>query len=270
MARKVDLDNAAKKVEDITGKVDVIMKNRLIIALFLIVDGITFLLNPDTTLGGMAQNIILLVLIAALSIFVTNLASKTKDTKTILMSLAILIVGVIFYFNPEPIAGYIQLLLALFIIYDGVSNIANTLNLSRLTMLTQNVANKFNKLTERQKAKQENAAKAARNEKFKEVDQTINDSLEEQGKKMLSPLENIVSKTSGSSKLFIAANILSVILGLILLIFPGVSMMMWGLIFLYTGIPNLMAAAKTMNLTQKIRERKFKEILLGENSKNKQ
>ena len=82
MPKKLDFDNTIKKVEGISGKVDIIMRNRLIIAFFLIVDGITFILNPNTTLPEMARNIILLILLAAFSVFITNLAAKTKDTKT--------------------------------------------------------------------------------------------------------------------------------------------------------------------------------------------
>lgn len=70
-----------KKVEGISNKVDVIMRNRLIIAFFLVVDGVTFILNPNTTLSGMAKNIILLIIFAAVSVLIANLAAKTKDLK---------------------------------------------------------------------------------------------------------------------------------------------------------------------------------------------
>ncbi len=53
--KELDFDNTMKKVEGISNKVDVIMRNRLIIAFFLIVDGVAFILNPNTTLSGMAK-----------------------------------------------------------------------------------------------------------------------------------------------------------------------------------------------------------------------
>ena len=86
MSKKSKFDKIIKKIEKISSKVDIIMRNRLIVAFFLILDGVTFLLNPDTTLSEMARNIIFLILLAAFSVFITNLAAKTKDLKTIALS----------------------------------------------------------------------------------------------------------------------------------------------------------------------------------------
>ncbi|MBR3172612.1 DUF308 domain-containing protein [Candidatus Saccharibacteria bacterium] len=267
--KKINFDNTIKKVEGISNKVDIIMRNRLIIAFFLIVDGITFLLNPDTTLEGMARNIILLVLLAAFSVLIANLASKTKDRKTIIISIIILIAGIIAYIYPDFVAAYMQLLLALFIIYDGLVNISNALNLDWMTKFTGAVSEKYNKVANRNKAKT-SKKKEEEKEKFKEIDNNINDGLEEQKKKLINPLKNIVNKTSKSSKLFIAANVISIILGIVLLIFPDVSMMVWGLIFLYTGLPNLFAAMKSMDLFKKLKEKRFKEILFDAEKAEKQ
>lgn len=237
-SKQPNLDRTLKKVEGISNKVNAIMRNRLIIAILLIVDGVTFLLNPDTTLPEMAKNIILLVLLAAASVLVANLAIKPRDRKTIAITILILLAGIFFYFYPDLISAYIQLLLALFIIYQGLTNIANTLHLNKLSRYTQAVADKLAKSKATDKEKQ------AQNQKFKEVDSSINQGLEEQKNKLVSPLKNIIDKSSKFSKLYIVANVASVILGIILLIFPGASMAIWGVIFLYTGISNFLAAIK--------------------------
>ena len=257
MPKKPNLDKTIKKVENLSNTVDIIMRNRLIVAIFLIVDGITFMLNPDTTLPEMARNIILLVLLAAISVFITNLASKTRDAKTIAISLAIIIVSIIFYIYPDIISAYMQLFLALFIIYDGLNNLANYFNLARLSKYTQAISRKYNKLINKKPKK----VNQERKEKLKEIDNNINVGLEEQKEKLVSPLKNIVNKSSKFSALYVIANTASIILGIILLVFPGVSMMVWGLIFLYTGLSNLFVAIKTMNLTSKLKQKKFKEIL---------
>lgn len=265
--KKIDFDKVIKKVEDISSKVDIIMRNGLIIAFFLIVDGITFILNPDTTLSGMARNIILLVLLAAFSVLITNLAAKTRDKRTVIISTAIIILGIVFYIYPDFISAYIQLLLALFIIYNGVVNIAGALNSDRLSKYVQTITEKYNKIANR---KEDSKQKKERKEKFKEIDNNINEGLEQQKDKLISPLVNIMNKTSGSSILYIIANSASIVLGIILLIFPDVSMMMWGIIFLYTGLPNLFAAMKTMELSKKIKEKRFKEILFDADKGNEQ
>ena len=85
MVKKTNFDSTIKKAEVILSKVNIIMQNRLIIALFLIIDGITFILNPNGSLAGMARNVIILVLLASFSILVANICSKTKDVKTIVI-----------------------------------------------------------------------------------------------------------------------------------------------------------------------------------------
>lgn len=253
--KKLDFDNTVKKVENISNTVDIIMRNRLIIAFFLIVDGITFILNPDTTLSGMAQNIILILILASLSVLIANLTAKVKDAKTIVITLIIIALAAFFYFNPDFIAGYIQLLLALFIIYDGASNIASLLHWNdKLSKYTSAITSKYHKLTEKTSDK-------AQGEKFKEIDNQLNTELEGQKTKLITPLKKIVDKSSKSSTLFIITNSASVIFGIILLVFPSVSMVVWGIIFLYTGFSNLITSIRTMGLISKIKQKKFKEII---------
>ena len=258
-SKKLDFDDTMKKVEGISNKVDIIMRNRLIIAFFLIVDGITFILNPDTTLSGMAQNIILIVIFASLSVLIANLATKVKDIRTIVITLIIVLLAIFFYFNPDFIAGYIQLILSLFIIYNGASNIFSALHWNdKLAKYTGAITSKYHKLTHRKKpAKKSKVQK----EKFKEIDDNLNAELEAQEKKLLSPFAKMVDKSRKSSALYIVTNSASVIFGIILLVYPGVSMTIWGIIFLYTGISNFIIGARTMNLTKKIKGKKYKEIL---------
>ncbi len=258
MSKKIDFDKTIRKVEAVSSKIEIIMRNRLIIAFFLIIDGITFLLNPEGTLPGMARNIILLVLIAAFSILMANLASKTKDKRTIVISFVVVVLGIIFYIYPDIISAYMQLLLALFIIYDGAINIAKALNLDWLSKFTQAIAKKYEQTFNREAKSKKDKEKR---EKFKEVDDSINGELAQQKKRLISPLQKIVKKAKKTSILYIIANVVSIIFGLILLVFPDVSMMVWGIIFLYTGLPNLFAAIKSMELAKKIKEKKFKEIL---------
>ncbi|MBQ3413437.1 DUF308 domain-containing protein [Candidatus Saccharibacteria bacterium] len=267
MAKKIDFDDTVKKVEGISNKVDIIMRNRLIVAIFLIVDGITFMLNPDTTLAGMAKNIILLILLAAASVLITNLAVKAKDVKTIVISIAIIVIGIVFYIYPDFIAAYIQLLLSLFIIYGGVMNIINTLHLSgKLSKYTQAITRKYNKIVSSHK--KESKEKIEQKEKLKEIDTSINNGLEEQKEKMTAPLKKLTDKTSKHAGLYIITNAASIILGIVLLAFPDVSMMVWGIIFLYVGLSNLIVAIKAMNLSKKIKEKKFKEILFDAEKKS--
>lgn len=249
---KINFDNTIKKAENISNKVDVIMRNKLIIAIFLIVDGITFLMNPNNSLADMARNVILLVLLASASTLITNIASKTKDLKSIIISIVITIIVIILYIYPDLISAYIQLVFALIIIFDGVINLLNALHLNKLSAYTLGIAKKFDDFVH-----------------HKNTNKDFNEGIEQQKEKLISPLKNIVGKTNKSSILYIIANIASIILGILLIVFSNISMVVWGLIFIYTGISDLLVAMRTMNISKKIKEKKFKEILYDEKQEEK-
>ena len=251
MLKKLNFDSAIKKVENITNKADVIMRNKLIIAIFLIVDGITFILNPNASLAGMARNIIIIVLLASFSILITNICSKPRDMKSIIISAVIVLIGIITFIYPDLISAYIQVLFALFIIYDGVMNILNTLHFNKLSGYTQAIAEKFDKIINR-----------------KNANKNFNEGIDEQKEKFINPLKNIVNKTNKSSVLYIITNIASIILGMLLLLFSNISIVVWGIIFIYTGISDLLVAMKTMDISKKIKEKKFNEILYDEDKKD--
>lgn len=253
MFKKLNFDGTMKKVENISNKADVIMRNKLIIAIFLIVDGITFIMNPNNSLAEMARNIILLVLLASFSSLITNIAAKPKDLKSIIVSIVITVIVIILYIYPDLISAYIQLVFALIIIFDGVINIFNALNLNKLSGYTQGIAKKFNGMVNN-----------------KNVDKNFNEGIEEQKEKLMNPLKNIVGKTNKSSILYIIANIASIILGILLIVFSDISMTLWGIIFIYTGFSDLLGAMRTMNISKKIKEKKFKEILYDGDTKEEQ
>jgi len=244
MKKKINIEKTLKKVEKATKTVEILMRSKLIIALFLVVDGITIILNPNSSLTGIARSLIMIVLLASFSTFIANLCEKPKNIKSIIISLIILIIGIITYIYPDFISAYIQLLLSLFIIYNGLINILNVLNLNRVSKYTQKIAKKYEKIIS-----------------DKKVNKEIDKEMETQGSKYIEPLKNIVNKTNNSSALYIIINLATIILG-ILLLFSSFSMVVWGVIFIYTGMSDLLVAYKTMDVSAKIRERKFKDIFI--------
>lgn len=251
MLKKLNFDNTIKKIENISNDIAVIMRNRLIIAIFLIVDGITFICNPNASLTGMTRNIIIFVLLASFSTLITNIYSKTKDIKSIIISIVIIVIGIVTFIFPDVISAYVQVLFALFIIYDGVMNILNTLNLNKLSGYTQAIAEKFDNIVNR-----------------KNINNSFEEGMEEQKEKFINPLKNIVNKTNKFSILYILTNIASIILALLLLMFSNISIIVWGIIFIYTGISDLLVAMRTINISKKIKEKKFKEIMYDDDKKD--
>jgi ABC-type multidrug transport system fused ATPase/permease subunit len=127
-----------------------------------------------------------------------------------------------------------------------------------MSRFTTAIANRYNKIISHKPKSKE---KQAKRKKFKEIDDNLNNSLEEQGAKMMNPLKNLADKSKKSSVLFIITNSATIILGIVLLVYPGASMMIWGLIFLYTGFSNLLNGMHSMHLSKMLKEKRFKEIL---------
>ena len=260
--KKLDLEKTAEKAEGIINNVTAIMQSGLIIAFFLIIDGITFILNPENTLRGMAQNIILIVVLAVASIFLSSIFAKPRNRKTIIISLLVLITAIIFWIFPDLIAAYLWLALSLLIIGNGLFNIANLLKFTeKISKFTRPLKEKITRIKEKRNTKKSKTLLTESDRKqFKGVDRDLNKGLEEQATKLLNPFQNMVKKSSKSAVLFIIANAISVIFGLVLLIYPDTSITLWGVIFLYTGLTSFIAGLKAMQIFTKIKEKRFKEI----------
>ena len=132
----INFDEAKKKIEDMSNKINILMRNRLIIAILLIVDGINFVLNPNGSMRDMARGVVLLVFIASITLLITNLFSKNKSIKSIVISLIIIVFCVFSFIYPDFIANYIKFILALIIIFNGILNVLNTLKLDKLKLYT--------------------------------------------------------------------------------------------------------------------------------------
>ena len=201
----------------------------------------------------MARNIIIIVLVTSFSTLTNSICSKTKDIKSIIASAVITVTAIILYIFPDIISAYLLILFALFIIYDGVINILNTLKMNKLKEYTQGIAEKLGNMVNR-----------------KNLNKDLYEGVEKQKERFMNPLKNVVGKTNKSSILYIVTNAASIILGILLLMFSSISMIACGIIFIYTGTSDLLIAMRTMNVSKKIKEKKFKEIFYAEDIKDEE
>lgn len=240
----MEINKITEKIEETSKKFDVIMRNRLTIAILLIVDGVNFIINPGGTIEFIARMIIFFVFIASCSVVITNFSSNKRDVKSLAISSSIIIVCIAGLIFPKVFATYLKIVLALFIAYDGIINISNTLKLNKLLEHTKEIGNTVRSMS-----------------KTKEISKELDEGIEEQKEKFEKVLNGVINKTDKVPFLYLGANIISVILGVLLLIVPEISMSLWGIIFIYTGISNLLVAMRTMNISKKIKEKDFKSIL---------
>lgn len=241
-----EMTKISKKIQESAGKIDVIMRNRLIIAIFLIVDGLNFLIFRDDSLTGMATSIAFLVLITSITVLISSVTAIKKDISSIIIALIVIGLCIFTFFFPKIVANYLKLILSIFIITNGVINTLNILKLNKLSaQILSTRKNMENKINEKSHSK----------EYRKEVRSQID--------KILNTTNKVVDSTSKFPYLYLIINIMSIILGLWLFIYPNVTIFVWGIIFIYTGLTNFMVSARSMNLRQKLQKREFKKILFN-------
>ena len=243
-------DEVIEKIENTSKKVDVIMRNRLIIASFLIIDGINFILNPTRTISDMARFVALFVFIASATAIITNISAKKKDLKSIIISSISIVISILIFIFPKAMALYLRIILSLFIIVNGLINIFNVLKLDKASSYIINIENKIREIVEKRR-----------------IEDNFEKGIKEQTKRVIRPLNEFMDITEkiSYSYLYLGINVIAIILGVLLLIWSNITIVIWGIIFLFIGISDFLMAAKSMNVSKKIKEKDIKSILYDEN-----
>ncbi len=247
MAKVIDFDEAKKKVEDMSNKINILMSNRLIIAILLIVDGINFILNPNGSMRDLARGVAFVVLLGSFSLLITNLFSKNKNIKTLVISLLVVILSIISIIFPTAIASYIKFILALIIIFNGILNVLNILKLDKLKLYTFYFEKQLKGFIH-----------------DANISQEFEEGVKEQTDRIVSSVNGVIKKSNKNSYFSLIVNIVSIILGILLFVLPNVTIITFGLIFIYTGILDFAFVFKSKNIAKKIKDKKFKEILFDE------
>lgn len=249
--KKLDFNKVTDKIENTANKIDIIMRNRLVIAILLIVDGISFILNPNNSIDEMAKSVAIFVLLASGTLLITNISSSKKDKKSIIMSIIIIAICIVTYILPDIVSIYLKVVLAFLIIFNGLINILNSFKLDKVSAYIISKENTIKDIIHK-----------------KELNKDFENGINEQTEKMINPLSNILSKTTKISWIYVIVNIISIILGILLLVKPDATMVLWGFIFIYTGSSDFIIVAKSMNISKKIKEKDFKSIIYDEETKS--
>ena len=234
---KSKLKNITDTVEIISKKVYSIMHNRLIIAVFMIVDGICFIIDPTNKMEFTSQMVALSALLASFAVLTTNISSKKRNLKYIILAIIIIIICIYLLIFPKILAINLRVLFAIFIILNGLINIFNIIKLDRLSNYISNTEDKLkNKFEEGETAKTFN-----------------NGAILEETEKFINPFEDFIEKSSKNSILYFILNIISVILGIVLFTNNNITLILCGLILIYTGISDLLMFIKSMKLSKRLK-----------------
>lgn len=227
----------ANKVESISKKIETMMNNRLIISILMIVDGVFTIINPTEQMETNARIIAFTIMLAFIAMLTNNLRSKEKNKKSIIFSIIIIAICIYLLIFPTLLAINLVLLIAIFITSNALINIFNIIKLNKISLRIANAENKI-----------KNKFEAGKNDK--EFNQEI---IIEKTERFASPFMNFVNKTSDNSVLYLILNIISVILGIVLLINHEITLVLCGIILIYTGLADLLMVAKTRRMSKMIK-----------------
>lgn len=239
----IDIEKTALLVERIS-------RNRLILAIALIVDGILFLLNPGKTVEGMGRAIAISLLLAAGVMIIAKISVKEPFSR-FLPALILLAAGGLMYFFPDVISAYFRIILALLIIINGSVNLLSILGLSRAQGILVTLKDRADSLRSRLKKPKD-----------------FENGIQEQTKRYIRPLYQVVSESEGHKVVSIVTNVFTVILGILLLVKADLSITIFGVIFIYVGFSDFLLAFRTRKISEKLRDKQFREILIEEADEN--
>lgn len=239
--KKITID-----IEKTVLTVERISRNRMILAIALTVDGFMFLLNPGQTVEGMGRAIAITMLLAAGAMIITKITVKEPFVR-FLPALILLAAGGLLYFFPKGLSAYFRLFLALLIIINGVVNLLSVLGLNSAKGILVTVEDKAQRAFSRLNSPKD-----------------LENGLQEQTKRYIRPLHQVVSESKGHKAVTVVTNLFSVILGVLLLVKADLSITIFGVIFIYVGFSDFLLAFRTRKISEKLRDKKYMEILLEE------
>lgn len=146
--KSVSLSKPSKAEQDIAWalqKINDITRSQAIIDLMIIIQGVNFIIHPETAHKGIIQAIAITVFFAALSIligFVLSHGFKKQNLRHILLAAGFLALSAIVYFTAGFFAPAFHYFLALTIIASGFLNIFSSHHLAKLFRIKKSATSK--------------------------------------------------------------------------------------------------------------------------------
>ena len=241
--KKINKENILKNIDFTSKKIDIILHSKLILAAFMILDGINFILYPDRSMNGMAQTVASTAFLAAGAIIITYIKTEKKDIKTLTLPILMLVISGIIFIFPKPFAMNLRLIIALFIILNGLINIFNIKKLDKVSASLTFTENKL-------KGKLDKGADAESDNSMLTIGQT---------NKIINPISNVIEKANEKYYLYLILNIISVFLGILLFTTDNITIVVCGVILIYTGLFDLLMYLRSRRLEKKSKEKNRKK-----------
>lgn len=230
-------------VAAIPEKIDRIMKNKLVMAVGLLFQGISMLLHPDRVPGGIVQSIGTTMILSSLLYLGTAIFSKRElpDLSTVLTTLIIASVGgAVFYFH-QALAPFLRYGLGIALLLMGGTGLTQLTQLKHLERLGN--------LALRRELVPRNFPKT-------QVTDEVEKAAQEQISKNLSPALNLLKRLNKASFGSWLTNSITFLLGLAVLMYPFES---GDMLFRFSGIAITFTGLTDLGMAMMLKWRKCAE-----------
>ena len=122
--------NPSELVTQIAGRVDSFLKQRTVISVLMLYEGVMLLVNPGNATRGMATGIAVAIALAAGGIIAEALAKHGGGKQAILPALLAVGLAVYIYFQPDLFVGILRYLIAASVLSTGLLNLAQAFGIS--------------------------------------------------------------------------------------------------------------------------------------------
>ena len=126
------MKSLSERVEQMAGRVDSFLKQRWIVALLMLYEGIMLLVHSENTTRGMAMGIAVAVALAAGGIIAEILANRGGKKKALIPAVLAVGLAAYVYFQPDFFAGILRYLIAASVLMAGLLNLSQALGISKI------------------------------------------------------------------------------------------------------------------------------------------
>lgn len=218
----------------LAGRVDSFLKQRTIVAVLMLYEGVMLLVESGNATRGMAMGIAIAIALAAGGIIAETLAQRGGKKKAIFPAILAIGLAVYIYFEPDFFAGILRYLIAASILMTGLLNLAQVFGISKIRRSGNKAVDEAN-------------ASGTRSENSEMAD-TIRKTVETEIDKRIKPMRVLLSKLGKSAVSVWITGFLMTALGIYLL-FRSVEgdrlmCLISGIIMIVTSLADLIAAYK--------------------------
>lgn len=207
MVKQPSKDNS--EIIAILAKINTITRNQFFIDVMLLIQGINFLVHPETAHKGIVESLSIVMFFAGLSIIIGYIVThdlKKQNLKNIALSFVFMTISIIAYFTAGLLAPAFHYLIAVIIVMSGTINILSIYHLTKLNHARKILKSKIEK-------------DESKDEAIQSVSKSVERTTKYEAERVLSPAIAISEKISKFRYGQLIINFLLIIAGLLMLLF---------------------------------------------------